>query len=206
MVHDFHRDRLATGQHHHRTGHAALAQTRGRPRRVHQVHRVAGNRVVTISRFDDELQIPPWDVGGGHCQCVTRHMNAEHEAGHARGCRVGHVVTRCAMRVRHHVHEHVAVEQPVAGPFRNPGERHHASGRHLLGDGRAPIRGRVLGVAHAVPDALDVEVEAMQVHGVCSRREVHHPPSHGVGNAVLEPFVVRPGAAVDDGQLDRRPP
>ena len=53
------------------------------------------------------------------------------------------------------------------------------------------------GVAAAVAEPLDVEVEAVQVHRVRLRAEVEHPPPHRLAEAIGQSLGGRPAEAVE---------
>src|SRR5688500_14018825 len=92
----------------------------------------------------------------------------------------------------------MAVEDPVSGSSRRPGDRHRRAGHEPFGHGGAPLVAPVAGVPSPVTDGIDVEVEAMEVHRVFEPREVDPVPAERITLRDVDALGVRPRATVDD--------
>jgi hypothetical protein len=52
-------------------------------------------------------------------------------------------------------------------------------------------------IANAIPEAVDLEVEAVQMHGVRLRAQVEHSPVDRFAELIRQPLGGRPRQAVD---------
>ena len=103
------------------------------------------------------------------------------------------------------VHD-VAVEQPVPRTFRRPRHRHGAAGRQQLRHDATAVRVIEWRIAQAVAEAVDVEVEAVQVHRVGLRTEVDDAPPDRLPELVGESLGRRPRQPVDHERQARLEP
>ena len=106
---------------------------------------------------------------------------------------------------RHVVHD-VTVEQPVPRTFRRPRHRHGAAGRQQLRDDATAVRVIEWRIAQAVAQAVDFEVEAVQVQRVGLRAEVDHAPADALPELVGESLGCRPRQAIDHEREPRLEP
>ena len=90
------------------------------------------------------------------------------------------------------------MKQPIADPLRPPRHRHRRARRHELGHDVWPLIGCVALIADAVADALDIEIEAVQMHRVRLRGQIQDAPTHGLTDASGQALGVRPGEAVHE--------
>src|SRR5687768_866932 len=102
--------------------------------------------------------------------------------------------------VRHHVHEHMTVKEPVTRALGDPGHRENASGRHPLRNGAAPACFTRC-FAHAIPGRLHIKVEAVEVHCVRDEAEIYYPPPNGIPDGMTQSLAQWPRSAIHDCDL-----
>ena len=95
----------------------------------------------------------------------------------------------------------MAVKEPVARPHRGPARGHGAAGRHELGHDHSTVGGCVHRVGRPAASAVDLVIEAVQVHRVRAGRGVEPAPAHGVADLIVQPLGLGPALAVDDHEL-----
>ena len=98
------------------------------------------------------------------------------------------------------------MKQPVAGPLGSPRHRHRRCRREELRHDRMPIGGSDGRVPRTVADAVNLEVEAVQVHGMRLRAQVDHAPARRLADAIRQALGRRPGEAVDHEREARLQP
>ena len=99
-----------------------------------------------------------------------------------------------------HVGHDVTVKQPIARALRRPRHRHRRSRLHeLRHHTRLPVVGE-RPIPRAVAQAVNREVEAMQVHGVNLGAEVDDAPAGDLAELIAQSLGVRPASAVDQGE------
>ena len=98
----------------------------------------------------------------------------------------------------------VAVEQPLTGPFGRPDDAQRRARCHETCDDAQTMLARERVIPQAVSLPQDVEVEAVQMHGVRLGAQVDHTPAHDLADVVSQVFRVGPSQAVD-GEEDEGP-
>ena len=96
-----------------------------------------------------------------------------------------------------HVWEAVAVVQPAARLVGQPRHVERLPDLRRLREHERPRVGGIGAVALAVADAVDGEMQAVQMHGVAEIRRVDDAPAHRLADLVRQPLRERPGLAVD---------
>ncbi len=140
---------------------------------------------------------------GGH---ADPHHQAEHLVGPVRLVmfhrhRVEHPAVGIQLDHLGEVGGVVAVEDPVAGPVRLPGDPEGRQRNHHLGHRHVRVRRGVRGV----PQVIHPEIEAVEVHRVVGFGEVDHPPVDRVALGVLQAFGVGPRPPVDGHDAPAEP-
>ena len=95
----------------------------------------------------------------------------------------------------------MAVKHPVARASRHPARGHRTAGRHQLGHHLTPHLGPVDGVRRPAPAAVDLVVEAVQMHRVRAGGGVHPAPADRVAYGVIQPLGFGPGLPIDHHEL-----
>ena len=86
----------------------------------------------------------------------------------------------------------MTMKQPVAGPLRSPRHRHRRCRREEVRHDRMPIGGSDRSVSRSVADAVHLEVEAVQVHGMRLRAQVDHTPACRLADVIRQTLGRRP--------------
>src|SRR6266516_5145660 len=99
----------------------------------------------------------------------------------------------------------MTVKDPVTRASGHPGHRHRRRSRHPLRNCFPPACRGVDGVTISVPATVDVEVKAVQVHGMRNGAGVDDAPANRVAEIVGESFGMWPRTPVDGAKKPSLP-
>src|SRR5262249_20874968 len=91
-----------------------------------------------------------------------------------------------------------------AWPHRSPSHIERATDRHLLGHNHGLFGWSVSGEMVLIADAINLEIETVQVHCMVGIAGIDPAPMHWITGAEIEVLGVRPRFAIDAGQSVER--
>src|SRR5208282_4152299 len=83
-----------------------------------------------------------------------------------------------------HVHDHVAVEEPISGPVRRPRHIEHMANINEFGDGLAALLSGVALVTLAITYGVDIEKETVEMHAMWTIGGIDYAPMDRLAGAV----------------------